>query len=1568
MKKKQLKKRMKAKKRLTSAAVALLMSGSLLPVGNVFANEQSTQENSISSAEAKADLEKGMAVSGVENSTEAKQETQNTEKTSENSEDDKISIPETARDSKEATKSSTQDTSSELPEGLRNVKSTRLSDGRIAVDISTSDQLQEAFNNAAIGQVNLVNNITLTKQINMYSSKNPKLVINGNNHTIDLQKFSFWGDDSDSGINVKLVNLTTLNGGGWGAFDSPSASVEVENVTHRGETYLVANQIKLSGKVNIQVVQQPGGGYNSAISSYWRMDNAKLTISSGADVTVNHAVTTGTPSSVLYVNQVSVEPNAKFTVTSPYTQPWGVIRVAYNGGINVGENAQLNVNSSEANTLGIDFRDSASSLNVARGGSLSVSSAGNYAIGMYPGNSKLNLSGAKFNIQSTKSNGLPLYMGSGGSVTFDKQNVRAWLKGFATATDPQYSWDNVTGVVNMSGANTTSALSNNTEFNALFKNQNFSRISSNGRAIQELTKTTINEVKDTDTTVSGKGEPNGKIELKVGDQVIASGTVGSDGNYSLTIPKQNAGTVIKAVVSMDGQTSEANTTVVRTALAQTTISEINTETTQVSGKGEPNAPIKIMNGDQIIAQGVIGSDGNYILTIPRQAKDSVIKAIVEKDGLTSEAQTTVKQGSLAQTTISEINTETTQVSGKGEPNAPIKIMNGDQIIAQGVIGSDGNYTLTIPKQAKDSVIKAIVEKDGLTSKAQTTVTQGSLVQTTISNIDTNTTSVSGKGEPNAKIELKVGNQVIASGRIGSDGNYSLTIPKQSVGTVVKAVVSANGLTSEAHTTVTRADLAPTTISKVDSQTTVITGTGEPGGKIELLNGNQLIAQGYVGQDGHYSLTVMKQPAGSTIVAKVTMDGKESQASTVVEEKINLQAPVIDKFTEGDAYAKGNIAGDAKKVAIFVNGVQRRVVAVSNGKYSIYAGDLGLKAGDKFEIAGIAGNGTIGPKTSATVQKNPVLELTTTIDKFTEGDAYAKGTAGKDATKVAIFVNGVQRRVVAVSNGRYSIYAGDLGLKAGDKFEIAGIAGNGTIGPKTSATVQKNPVLELTTTIDKFTEGDAYAKGTAGKDATKVAIFVNGVQRRVVAVSNGRYSIYAGDLGLKAGDKFEIAGIAGNGTIGPKTSATVQKNPVLELTTTIDKFTEGDAYAKGTAGKDATKVAIFVNGVQRRVAAVSNGKYSIYAGDLGLKAGDKFEIAGIAADGTVGPKISTTVQGKQHNLQAPTIDPYYAVDSYAKGTAGKDATKVAIFVNGVQRRVAAVSNGKYSIYAGDLGLKAGDKFEIAGIAADGTIGPKTSATVLENNPEKYGVTAENYILGSNTINGTAKSGIARVKLFVNGHVVRQTAVENGEYSIWASDVVTSIGDKVEIIGMDANGVERSRVTVTIMNAPVEEMTLTVNEYTFGENNITGTKSANVSRVQLFVNGVMKRTAVLNGNNFEVYAKDVIVSASDKVEIVGFDKYGNEKRVPVTIKEKEPEKIDLTVNPYKLGDGSITGTVSENVSYVTLNQGANVLKRGEVKGSNFSIWAQGIVTETPGNYTIVAHTASGETKEVPLVVNP
>ncbi|PQC31751.1 immunoglobulin-like domain-containing protein [Enterococcus mundtii] len=274
---------------------------------------------------------------------------------------------------------------------------------------------------------------------------------------------------------------------------------------------------------------------------------------------------------------------------------------------------------------------------------------------------------------------------------------------------------------------------------------------------------------------------------------------------------------------------------------------------------------------------------------------------------------------------------------------------------------------------------------------------------------------------------------------------------------------------------TEAEVA--TISQVDSQTTKITGTGEPGGKIELLNGNQLIAQGYVNPDGSYSLKVTKQPAGSTIVAKVTMEGKESQATTVVEEKNNLQVPVIDKFTEGDAYAKGTAGKDATKVAIFVNGVQRRIAAVSDGKYNIYANDLGLKVGDTFEIAGIASDGTIGPKTSSTVQENDPVIYGMTVEEYILGTNTVNGTAKSGIARVQLFVNGVVVRQTATSNGTYNIWGADVISSLGDKVEVVGLDSNGIERSRVTVKAMNAPVKEMLLTVNEYTLRDNSIKGT-----------------------------------------------------------------------------------------------------------------------------------------------------------------------------------------------------------------------------------------------------------------------------------------------------------------------------------------------------------------------------------------------------------------------------------------------------------------------------------------------------------
>ncbi|EHQ8829080.1 hypothetical protein KI105_002606, partial [Enterococcus faecalis] len=666
LREKQLRKKIKkTKKGLTLAATALILNGSLMPINNVFANEQSKDSTTaVSSEKVETNFLKSEIPNvNLQNNTEKEQATQSSIITNENSSnvqgEDKEKVTEGKSDvdlqnsteKEQATQNSiiTNENSSNVQgedkekvtedksDELKIVRSTRLSDGRIAKDISTPDQLQEAFYDATIGQVNLVSDITLTKDILMDSQKNPQLVINGNNHILDFGLFSITTtgsrDEYDRNINVKLMNLQTRNGGRWGAVTPYEGVVELENINHEGTTLVNSRGMRLSGKINCMVNKQTASGDNSSLSTYWaKSPENYITISSGADVVIDQPLATGTNATVINVKALNLEENSKLTVRTPLKQRDGLICIWRGGKVDVGKGAQLNVET-PADCPAIGFYSSSLELRVAKGGEINARSAGDYAIYMDAANSFVNLSGAKFNIQSTKANGVPLFMAAGSTVSFNNQNVRAWLKGSATSTNPRYSWDNVSGVVNMSGATTTSVSSYNTDFQSSFKNQNFSRISSNGTAKQELTKTTINEVKDTDTTVSGKGEPNAPIMIKVGDQPIGNGTVDSEGNYSVPIQKQSAGTNIKAVVTKDGLSSEASTTVTKSSLIPTTISNITTETTQVSGKAEPNATIQLNIGDNKYQEGTVGTDGLYSFTIPKQKAGTVVKVIVKKDKL-----------------------------------------------------------------------------------------------------------------------------------------------------------------------------------------------------------------------------------------------------------------------------------------------------------------------------------------------------------------------------------------------------------------------------------------------------------------------------------------------------------------------------------------------------------------------------------------------------------------------------------------------------------------------------------------------------------------------------------------------------------------------------------------------------------------------------------------------------------------------------------------------------------------------------------------------------------------------
>lgn len=607
----------------------------------------------------------------------------------------------------------------------------------------------------------------------------------------------------------------------------------------------------------------------------------------------------------------------------------------------------------------------------------------------------------------------------------------------------------------------------------------------------------------------------------------------------------------------------------------------------------------------------------------------------------------------------------------------------------------------------------VKNSNGIVANATTelVVEEKKIAQTTISEVDTASTSVTGTGEANGTVEIKSNQQVIATGTVGSDGNYAIEIPKQRVGMTVKAIVKVNNQTSEASTVVKNGELVPTTISAIDSLTTFVSGTGEPNGDVTLFSNGTKLTSGRIGSDGKYGFTIAKQPAGTTVMAKVSLNGKESQTSTVVtkapEAPEELATPVINDYYTTNTNVTGTIAGSAKQVAIYVNGVKKRTAAVTNGNFVIYTGDLGLTvAGQIFQVAGLL-DGNEGPKANATVQARNQL-IAPTINDYYTTNANVSGTITGSARQVAIFVNGVQKRTAAVNNGKYVIYTGDLGLNTvGKVFQVAGIDGI-MVGPKTEGVVKSKDQLVAPTINDYYTT-NVNASGTIGGNAEKVAIFVDGVQKRIAVVNNGKYVIYTSDLGLTtAGKTFQIAGILGS-TIGPKTEMVVKQKGELVAPQINDYYTT-DVSASGTIGGSAEKVAVFVNGVQKRIAAVNDGKYTIYTSDLGLTtAGKTFQIAGISGS-TIGPKTEMTVK-QRGQLAVPNVADYYPIDVNASGTISESAEKIAVFVDGVQKRTTAVIDGKFTIYTGDLGLTAAGKtFQIAGMNGS-VVGIKAEITVL-----------------------------------------------------------------------------------------------------------------------------------------------------------------------------------------------------------------------------------------------------------------
>lgn len=191
--------------------------------------------------------------------------------------------------------------------------------------------------------------------------------------------------------------------------------------------------------------------------------------------------------------------------------------------------------------------------------------------------------------------------------------------------------------------------------------------------------------------------------------------------------------------------------------------------------------------------------GTYFLTY----------AVTDFQGRSTVAQRLVRvipNPEIMRTTIEPLTPNSRYAKGSAEPDSTVSIKVAEVEIGSGISNEEGQYEISIPPQEVGVVVTAQANRDGILSNiAETTVVRASIAETILNSVTTSSTTVSGTAEPEAHMEITIGDSETKSTTVSKDGHFEVEIDPQSAGTIITAQASIDGLQSNIASTIVIAD-------------------------------------------------------------------------------------------------------------------------------------------------------------------------------------------------------------------------------------------------------------------------------------------------------------------------------------------------------------------------------------------------------------------------------------------------------------------------------------------------------------------------------------------------------------------------------------------------------------------------------------------------------------------------------------------------------------------------------------------------------------------------------------------
>ena len=452
---------------------------------------------------------------------------------------------------------------------------------------------------------------------------------------------------------------------------------------------------------------------------------------------------------------------------------------------------------------------------------------------------------------------------------------------------------------------------------------------------------------DTTPLISGTAAANATINLLINGTAYGPITANGNGEWSFSPPAlPDADYVITATATTPAGTSGPsltwNFTIDTAPPTAPDDVEVSGNGTQVTGTAEAGSTVTVKDADgDTIGTATAGPDGRFTVTIsPAQVNGEAITVTATDVAGNPSTVTNANAPDITAPGIPQnvvVAPDGASISGDAEPNSTVIVRDqDDNVVGQGQANNDGKFELTLDPPQTNGQLLDVTASDGndnTSVPAQVDAPDstppaapGDLA------VSPDGTTVTGTTEPGSTVTVKDGDTTIGTGKADDSGNFSVTItPPQRNGESLD--VSATdptgnpGPAASVNAPDTTAPEAPVILSVNDNveantgnldngattndNTPLISGTGEPGSTITLLNNGVFLATVTVLENGSWSYTPAALTEGGHLFTATSKDAAGNVSGISNSWSITVDTALPDAPTIGTII--DNVEGGAGTV-------------------------------------------------------------------------------------------------------------------------------------------------------------------------------------------------------------------------------------------------------------------------------------------------------------------------------------------------------------------------------------------------------------------------------------------------------------------------------------------------------------------------------------------------------------------------------------------------------------------------------------------------------------------------------